>query len=137
MQSIITVIKQPTLSDLTVVRKYCLNCRKQITKGRADKMFCGNYCRTAYNNSLKSDANNLLRNIKNALGKNRRIIKSLLSEKEETVKVTRDILLQEGFNFKYHTHTQTNKKGQIYHYCFEYGYLALDNDLFLLVRYKE
>ncbi len=126
-------------SNLKVVRKHCLNpaCNKQITNGKANKKFCNERCRATYNNTIKANVNNYMKNVKNALSKNRRIIQSLLSENEETVKVSRDILLNKGYNFKYHTNTQTNKKGQTYRYCYEYGYLPLDSDTFLLVLYKE
>ena len=46
-------------------------------------------------------------------------------------------LIQKGYVFKYHTHTYTNHKGSIYYYCFDYGYLPLENNWFLVVRRKE
>ena len=55
----------------------CLVCGKPL-KGRSDKKFCDDYCRSSYNNDLKSAANNYIRNVNNALGKNRRILESLL-----------------------------------------------------------
>jgi hypothetical protein len=67
--------------------KLCLFCEKPL-KGRSDKKFCDDYCRAAYNNDLKSAANNNIRNVNNALGKNRRILESLLPEGEATAKPT-------------------------------------------------
>jgi hypothetical protein len=116
--------------------KRCLACDKPL-KGRSDKKFCDDYCRSAYNNELKSAINNQMRNINNALGKNRRILEELLPENEETAKTTKEKLLQKGFLFKYVTHLYTTKSGKIYHYCYDYGYLPLDNDWFLIVRKKE
>ncbi|MBL7762218.1 MAG: DUF2116 family Zn-ribbon domain-containing protein, partial [Chitinophagaceae bacterium] len=55
----------------------CLNCGKPL-KGRSDKKFCDDSCRNNYNNQLKSIVNNQMRNINNVLGKNRRILESLL-----------------------------------------------------------
>ena len=63
------------------LEKKCILCEKNI-RGRADKKFCNDYCRAAYNNELKSPANNFIRNINNALGKNRRILATFLPEKE-------------------------------------------------------
>ena len=82
--------------------KTCMLCEKPL-KGRSDKKFCDDYCRAAYNNELKSAANNYIRNVNNALGKNRRILESLLTEGEQMAKVNRDKLLQLGFQFKYIT----------------------------------
>ena len=116
--------------------KTCLLCEKPL-KGRSDKKFCDDYCRAAYNNDLKSAANNNIRNVNNALGKNRRILESLLPDGEQMIKANRDKLLHLGFQFKYMTHTYTNQKGNVYHFCYEYGYLPLENNWFLIVKRNE
>ena len=59
-----------------IEHKLCLDCHKPV-KGRTDKKFCDDYCRNNYNNALKSNTINLVRNINNALGKNRRILEAL------------------------------------------------------------
>jgi hypothetical protein len=114
----------------------CLLCEKPL-KGRSDKKFCDDYCRAAYNNELKSASNNYIRNVNNALGKNRRILESLLPEGEQTAKANQDKLLQLGFQFKYHTHQYTTKNGNNYFYIYEYGYLPLENNWFLIVKRNE
>jgi predicted nucleic acid-binding Zn ribbon protein len=116
--------------------KTCLACNKPI-KGRSDKKFCDDSCRNNYNNELKSISNNQMRNVNNALGKNRRILEELLPEGKEIVKTTKEKLLQKGFLFKYITHLYTTKEGKVYYYCYDYGYLPLDNDWYLIVRRKE
>lgn len=116
--------------------KICLLCGKTL-KGRSDKKFCDDYCRAAYNNDLKSAANNYIRNVNNALGKNRRILESLLPEGEATAKASRDKLIEKGFQFKYHTHQYNAKNGNTYFYCYEYGYLPLENSWFLIVKRNE
>ena len=114
----------------------CKKCSKPL-RGRSDKKFCDDYCRAAFNNELKSAANNFVRNVNNALGKNRRILENMLHEGDMMAKTTRDKLLQAGFQFKYVTHTYKNQKGNIYYYCYEYGYLPLDNNFFLVVKREE
>jgi predicted nucleic acid-binding Zn ribbon protein len=116
--------------------KICLACGKKV-KGRIDKKFCDDYCRNNYNNLQKGDTNNFMRNVNNALKKNRTTLSGLLPATEEMKKATKDTLLQKGFNFKYHTHTYTNKKGNVYFFCYEYGYLPLENDWFLIVKRNE
>jgi hypothetical protein len=86
---------------------------------------------------LKAHTNNNIRNINNILSKNRRILEEVLPPNEEMVKTTKQKLLLAGFQFKYLTHTYTNKKGNIYYFCYEYGYLPLDNDWYLVVRRRE
>ncbi len=114
----------------------CLKCKKPV-KGRSDKKFCDDYCRAAYNNELKSAANNNIRNVNNALGKNRRILESLLPDGEATAKANRDKLIEKGFQFKYHTHIYNTKTDKTYFYCYEYGYLPLENNWFLIVKRNE
>lgn len=115
--------------------KQCLSCGKPV-KGRTDKKFCDDYCRNNYNNQLKSGTSNLVRNINNALNKNRRLLEELLGT-EDLVKSTRDRLLEKGFQFKYFTHLFNNKKGQTYFFVYDMGYLPLENDWYLIVKRKE
>jgi len=116
--------------------KTCLLCGK-ILKGRSDKKFCDDYCRAAFNNELKSAANNYIRNVNNALGRNRRILESLLPAGEQTAKASRDKLVEKGFLFKYHTHQYSARNGNTYFYCYEYGYLPLENNRLLVVKRNE
>lgn len=119
--------KEPTL---------CLSCEKPV-KGRSDKKFCDDYCRAAYNNDLKSASNNLVRNVNNALGKNRRILESLLPQGDATAKTNHDKLIEKGFQFKYHTSMYKAKNGNTYFYCYEYGYLPLESNWYLIVKREE
>lgn len=116
--------------------RLCLSCSKPL-KGRTDKKFCDDYCRNNYNNQLKAHNSNLVRNINNALGKNRRILDSLFVPGEEMAKTSKEKLLQKGFQFKYITHLYSNKKGNTYFFCYDLGYLPLENDWYLVVRRRE
>ena len=99
--------------------------------GRADKKFCSDQCRSAYNNRANADATNFVRNINNILRKNRRILAELNPKGKN--KIHKDKLLEKGFNLNYYTNVYTTKAGKQYHFCYEQGYLALDNDYFALV----
>ncbi|MBS1509353.1 MAG: hypothetical protein JST86_00815 [Bacteroidetes bacterium] len=116
--------------------KLCISCGNPV-KGRSDKKFCDDYCRASYNNDLNSAVNNFVRNVNHALGKNRRILESLLPNGEATVKTTRDKLIEKGFQLKYHTHQYLTKTGKTYFYCYDYGYLPLENDWYLIVKREE
>jgi hypothetical protein len=116
--------------------KSCPECGDKII-GRADKKFCSDQCRNAYNNRLNSDATNTVRNINNILRKNRRVLQELTKQSGKTM-VSKDTLLLKGFNFTYGTHSYTTKKGDVYQFCYEFGYLYLeDKQLYLLVTNKE
>lgn len=117
-------------------KRFCLNCEKPI-QGRVDKKFCDDSCRNTFNNKLNAGNVNLIRNINNALKKNRTILESLIPTGEELAKTTRERLRQAGFNFKFFTHTYQNKKGNLYYYCYDYGYLELEGDWYLVVKGKD
>lgn len=114
----------------------CLECGKSF-RGRIDKKFCDDNCRNTYNNKLNAPANALVRSINSILKRNRRVMEELVPTTDDKVKTTREKMLAKGFLFKYTTHTYTNKQGNIYYFCYEYGYLPLDNDWVLIVKRKE
>jgi predicted nucleic acid-binding Zn ribbon protein len=118
--------------------KNCLACGKPI-KGRSDKKFCDDYCRNNYNNQQKAKGNYsaYVRSVNNTLLKNRKILESLLPNGDETAKANKDKLQRLGFHFKYLTHIYTTKTGKTYYYCYDYGYLPLDKDWYLIVKRKE
>ena len=118
--------------------KNCLACGRPL-KGRVDKKFCDDNCRNSYNNLQKAKGSHstYVRNINNTLLKNRKVLESILPEGEETAKANKEKLQRLGFQFKYLTHTYTTKTGKIYHYCYDYGYLPLENEWYLIVKRKE
>jgi predicted nucleic acid-binding Zn ribbon protein len=116
-----------------IEEKVCLECGDKI-KGRADKKFCSDQCRISYNNKLNSDETNYVRNVNNILRKNRRILAELNTTGK--TRVNRDKLNEKGFDFTYSTSMYKTKEGGIYHYCYEQGYLEMDNNWFLLVVKK-
>ena len=115
--------------------KVCLSCSKKIN-GRADKKYCDDFCRNSYNNSLKGQVNNIIRNVNNALLKNRRILESLLPTHEPMKVISKDRLIKSGFKLKHHTHLFNNQKGQTYFFCYEFGYLLTEKDGVLIVKSK-
>ncbi len=119
----------------TIFRK-CMTCDKPL-RGRSDKKFCDDSCRNTFNNRLNSSGNNYVRNTNNALGKNRRILESLIPEGERTAKVHKQKLNSLGFNFRFITHIYISKTGKVYYYCYDMGYLPLDNDWYLIVKTNE
>ena len=114
----------------------CLACGEPL-KGRADKKFCDDYCRNAYHNRLNSDDNNYVRNVNNILRRNRRILEEIIPHGQETAKASKAKLHEKGFQLKYFTNTYTNKKGTVYYFCYEFGYLPLEHDWFFIVKRKE
>jgi len=118
----------------TLVEKKCLECGEKII-GRADKKFCSDQCRIAYNNKLNSDETSYMRNINNVLRKNRRILLDLNTTGKS--RVNRDRLAEKGFDFAHYTSTYITKEGAQYFYCYEQGYLPVEKNYYLLVVKKD
>ena len=115
------------------MKRKCIECGDDFI-GRTDKKFCSDNCRSAYNNKLNKDANNFVRNINNILRKNRRILAEL--NPNGKVKVHKDKLLDKGFKFSYFTNEYATKSGNVYRFCYDQGYLSLDNDFYTIVLRK-
>ncbi|HXI01386.1 MAG TPA: hypothetical protein VNI52_14045 [Sphingobacteriaceae bacterium] len=116
------------------MEKVCLDCGTVI-KGRSDKKFCDDQCRSNYNNRIKSDSETVVKQINAVLKKNRQLLQK--HNPEGKARIKNATLQKDGFNFNYHTHTYETQKGSIYYFCYEYGYLMLENDLLLLVKREE
>ena len=113
------------------VTKQCPECGDEV-RGRADKRFCSDYCRNVANNKLNKDSTALMRNINNRLRKNWRVLKSI--NVNDKTKTTRNKLLAEGFDFNFFTSIYTTKKGTIYYFVYDQGYLPMDDDYYLIVK---
>jgi len=84
---------------------------------------------------LNKDENTYMKNVNNRLRKNRRILREL--NPEGKAKVKKQTLQSRGFSFKFFTNIYKTREGKVYYFCYEYGYLPLNNDFFALVINKE
>ena len=109
----------------------CLECGEKVI-GRIDKKFCSDYCRNAFNNKVNKESKNLIRNTNNKLRKNYKILTEL--NKTGKTKVSRRKLFDRGFDFSFITSIYTTKTGNTYYYIYDQGYLALENELYLLIK---
>ncbi|PRX57271.1 hypothetical protein [Flagellimonas meridianipacifica] len=115
-----------------MLEKTCLECGEKVV-GRIDKKYCSDHCRNSYNNRMNKDTKNLLRNINNKLRKNYRILSGhpLKDGKTTTTKMR---LMDKGFDFEYFTNLYTTKKGNTYYFLYDFGYLPLENDRYMIVK---
>lgn len=99
----------------------CLYCNNPL-KGRLDKKYCDDLCRSAYNNDLRRKNNRIINQINSILNKNRNIIKNNLSAKDNKQEYcTPTYLIQQGFNFEYFTHIKQDSTGHIFRFCYDMG----------------
>ena len=112
------------------MERVCRECGHKLL-GRKDQKYCSDGCRNTFNNRKNEDANASVRRINAILRKNRRI----LAQMNPNGKITVDgiSLAEMGFNFHYFTNIYFTQKGAKYIFCYEYGYLKLENDQYMLV----
>ncbi|MBS2211071.1 hypothetical protein KEM09_06650 [Carboxylicivirga mesophila] len=75
--------------------------------------------------------------IDNQLKTNRRLLKSYNKAGKATIRKAK--LLAEGFNPRYFTHYWKAKNGNLYLFCYEYGFMELKDrgaDKFILVKWQ-
>ena len=115
----------------------CLNCN-EVLSGRSDKLFCNPYCKSSFHYKKKQGQKApLFERIDKQLKTNRRLLKAY--NKAGKAVVRKDELLSAGFEPKYFTHYWKNKKGEVYLFCYEYGFLAKEENgkmKYVLVKWQ-
>jgi hypothetical protein len=114
--------------------RQCHECGEPF-RGRMDKRFCSDLCRVAFNNRLNSADISYVRSVNNILRRNRRILLSMNPSGKN--RVSHEKLKEKGFDFHYFTSTYKTREGSMYYYCYDQGYLPLEQDRYLLVIKKE
>jgi len=94
-----------------------------VLKGRLDKKYCSDQCRYIANNEKKRKTDRAIITVNSILRKNRKILKSLNPEGRSTIR--KEFMKQAGFNFKYFTSYYKTKSGNLYFFCYEYGYMQV------------
>lgn len=113
----------------------CTHCQEQF-RGRIDKKFCSDYCRSAHHNKSKLDYSTPFKSVNNTLKKNYRILNTLTAISKQ-VKTNKQTLEEAGFNFNYFTNVFPAKNGKTYYFCYDRGYVALEKNLYAIVVKKE
>ena len=106
-----------------------------LVLGRRDKKFCSSDCKSSHYHATHNLSCNYVRTVNKILSKNRRILRTLNpsgKSKSNTAK-----MLSMGFNFQYFTNVFITKSGKEYKFCYDYGYVKLDNDEYVIVRKQE
>lgn len=115
-------------------KRVCECCGDPIT-GRSDKRYCSDYCRNTAHNATNRDGSNYMRKVNNILRRNRRILGRF--NPTGKAKVLGTVLMEEGFNFAYYTNVYETKKGMRYFFCYDQGYLKLEDGWYALVERQE
>lgn len=113
-----------------------LNCKKELF-GRVDKKFCDVHCKSAYHYKLRQENMSFYSEVDQQLKLNRKILKAFNKACKATVRS--EVLVEQGFNPDFFTHYWKNKKGKVYLFVYEYGFLKkIENGKrkFILVKWQ-
>lgn len=111
----------------------CLNCDSEL-KGREGKRYCSDSCKSAYHYTQRKVNDSFYLKVDRQLKINRKLLKKYNQSGFTTLR--RSVMKEEGFNPKFFTHYWKNKKGQVYLFCYDYGFLEIENDKFLIVEWQ-
>lgn len=120
------------------MNRLCLNCQSEL-HGRVDKKYCSEYCKSNFNYELKKNkAVSLFKSIDQQLKLNRRLLRDFNKAGKSTVRAEK--IVAAGFNPKYFTHYWKNKKGDVYLFCYEFGFLKRtenNKSKYILVEWQD
>lgn len=117
--------------------KICPTCGETI-KGRRDKIYCSPNCRSASQYETRVVKEQFFLQVEKQLKTNRKILKRYNQSGYTTLR--KEKLTEEGFNPKFFTHYWKNSKGQVYLFCFDFGFLEINQEgkkKYLLVEWQE
>jgi hypothetical protein len=114
----------------------CPVCHTEVV-GRSDKVYCSPACKSSqqYEERLEQEA--FFFEVDRQLKKNRRILRKYNQVGMTTLR--QEVLLAEGFNPRFFTHYWKNGKGKVYFFCYEFGFLNLQEqgkEKFVLVTWQ-
>jgi hypothetical protein len=111
-------------------KRLCKVCG-EIIHGRRDKQYCSDYCRASHFYTLNADVTSYMRRVNYTIRKNRSILSSLNPKGRS--RVHKKKLVEFGMNFDYYTNVYRTKTGKTYFFCYDQGYIPLEDDFYALV----
>ena len=119
-------------------KRTCKGCGEPI-EGRLDKKSCNESCKSAYHyeQGLQKEQS-LFKFIDRQLKTNGRILKEFNRAGKATVR--KQVLIDEGFDPKYFTHYWKAKNGNVYLFCYEYGFMKKfenDKEKYVLIQWQK
>jgi len=138
-----------------IVQRTCRDCGAALGAGREDRQYCDDGCRANFNNRRRRETQKVISpgpdaeitkqsltvpeyitRIQDILLENRAIMESLCDEEKPRRMRFRD-LVGKGFNTKYFTsETEPTGTGNVYRFCFEYGYRRDDEGMVVVICRK-
>jgi len=119
---------------MEIEKRYCKVCSEEIY-GRRDKQYCSDYCRSTHFISTNTELTSFMRRVNYTIRKNRSILSQC--NPKGKARIHKNKLIERGLNFDYFTNMYTTKAGKIYYFCYDQGYLELEDGYYALVVKEE
>jgi predicted nucleic acid-binding Zn ribbon protein len=103
-------------------KRTCPNCNDPL-KGRPDKKYCSPECRAADHYEKRKQNEKLFFQVDAKLKTNRRVLKKYNTNGKTILR--REVLHKEGFDPNYFTHFRKTVTGDVYFYCYDFGFLKM------------
>ncbi len=113
----------------------CRQCGETL-KGRRDKKFCDDQCRSQFNNVMYRENAALMRGIDRILKRNRKILEFFLRHHARR-SVPLQSLTAAGLHPEFFTHTMPLKNGAVYRFCYEFGYMISKGQQAVLIKKED
>ena len=110
----------------------CLYCNESFI-GRIDKKYCTPQCKSAYHNQECTSTEAYIRKVNKQLRANRSAMHKACPQGKATVR--KDFLRNLGMDFKHLTHSWKSKGGNLYYFCYDYGYTpSIEPDKVMIIQ---
>ncbi|MEH6747218.1 MAG: hypothetical protein V7670_10305 [Maribacter arcticus] len=116
--------------------KNCPVCGTEV-KGRSDKKYCSVKCKSIHQYEQRQETEAFFLKVDRQLKINRKLLRRFNKSGFSTIRSSE--LISQGFDPKFFTHYWKNKKGEVYLFVYEYGFLSKINsgkDKYVLVTWQ-
>lgn len=116
--------------------KNCPVCGTEV-KGRSDKKYCSVKCKSIHQYEQRQETETFFLKVDRQLKINRKLLRRFNKSGFTTIRSSE--LISQGFDPKFFTHYWKNKKGEVYLFVYEYGFLSKINsgkDIYVLVTWQ-
>jgi len=117
--------------------KKCPVCESAI-RGRSDKRFCSTKCKSIDQYERRQQSERFYLGVDAQLKTNRKLLKRYNRSGFTTIRKSE--LLKDGFDPNFFTHYWKNKKGEVYLFVYEFGFLDKKHngkEKYVLVTWQE
>ena len=116
--------------------KKCKECGKGFY-GRQDKIYCSVKCKSRQHYKSVELVANLTSDIDQILHRNYKILKDVIGDKQNGIKIPEIILHKQKFNFNYITNYKVNTQGEVYHYLYDIAWIKFSDNEVLIVKQRK